>query len=61
MNDPSDAGDAGQDLRCPECRAVLKRRRSRSADSCEMICGGCGKTFDVCDAETVADLRNTST
>lgn len=49
------------DLRCPECRAVLKRRRSRNADQCEMICGGCGQMFDVCDTETVTALRKGST
>ena len=45
------------DLTCPECRAALKRRRSRNADECEMICGGCGQTFDVCDMGTVAELK----
>ena len=48
------------DLRCPECRAELKRRRSRAADQCEMICGGCGQMFDVCDADTVEALRKGS-
>jgi hypothetical protein len=48
---------AGKELRCPECRAVLKRRRSRKVDACEMVCGGCGQIFDVCDAETQAELK----
>jgi hypothetical protein len=52
--------DAADDLKCPECRAVLKRRRSRKADACEMVCGGCGQIFDVCDAETLADLEDSA-
>ncbi len=48
------------DLKCPECRAVLKRRRARKADACEMVCGGCGQIFDVCDPETQAELKDTS-
>ncbi len=47
-------------LKCPECRAVLKRRRSRKADACEMVCGGCGQIFDVCDTETLSELKETS-
>ena len=45
------------DLHCPDCRAVLKRRRSRNPDNCEMLCGGCGQVFDVCDLETVDKLK----
>jgi|GEM_PF-3894317 len=45
------------ELRCPECRAVLKKRRTRQPDACEMICGGCGQIFDVCDDETAAMLK----
>jgi len=45
------------DLRCPECQARLKQRRSRTPDKCEMICGGCGQMFDVCDLETVDALK----
>ena len=52
--------DAAVDLKCPECRAVLKRRRSRKADACEMVCGGCGQIFDVCDAEIQAELKDAS-
>ncbi len=52
--------EAKDDLRCPECRAVLKQRRTRNADACETICGGCGKIFDVCDDETLAVLKEKS-
>lgn len=45
------------DLHCPDCRAVLKRRRSRNPDSCEMLCGGCGQVFDVCDLDTLDKLK----
>lgn len=48
------------DLRCPECRAELKERRSRKPDKCEMICGGCGKSFDVCNLETLDALKKQS-
>lgn len=44
-------------LRCPTCRAALKKRRSRNVDQCEMVCGGCGETFDVCDLDTVDQLK----
>ena len=47
-------------LRCPECRAALKQRKTRKPDKCEMICGGCGQIFDVCDFETVAALKQQS-
>jgi hypothetical protein len=57
MADAIDARDAGKDPKCPECRAELKRRRSRNADACEMVCGGCGQIFDVCDMNTVARLK----
>jgi hypothetical protein len=45
------------DLRCTECRAKLKKRRTRTPDKCEMICGGCGQSFDVCDLETLDELK----
>jgi len=61
MADAIDTGDAGQELKCPECRAELKRRRSRKADACEMVCGGCGQIFDVCDLDTVAELKKQAT
>ncbi len=48
------------DLKCPECRAQLKERRSRTPDKCEMICGGCGQSFDVCDLETLDALKQHS-
>lgn len=48
------------DLRCPECHAVLKGRRTRTPDKCEMICGGCGRQFDVCDLETLDALKKQS-
>lgn len=57
MKKNSGTGDQADDLKCPECRAVLKRRRSRKADACEMVCGGCGQIFDVCDTETLEDLK----
>ena len=46
-----------QDLRCPECRQPLKRRRTRTPDQCEMVCGGCGASFDVCDQQTLERLK----
>jgi uncharacterized protein YbaR (Trm112 family) len=45
------------DLKCPDCRAPLKQRRSRNPDECEMVCGGCGAMFDVCDLDTVEELK----
>lgn len=57
MRDKTETDDQIQDLKCPECRAELKRRRSRKVDQCEMVCGGCGQIFDVCDVETVARLK----
>jgi hypothetical protein len=50
MNDHQDGSEAV--LTCPECKARLKRRRGRRTDACEMICGGCGHSFDVCDSTT---------
>jgi hypothetical protein len=56
-----DKGEVNSDeLKCPECRAVLKRRRSRKADACEMVCGGCGKIFDVCDTQQLEALKESS-
>lgn len=46
-----------KDMVCPDCRAGLSRRRTRNPDACEMLCGGCGQIFDVCDLETVEKLR----
>jgi hypothetical protein len=58
MTTPSDGHqDKNDHLRCPECRATLKKRKTRRPDECEMICGGCGQMFDVCDLETVEKLK----
>jgi hypothetical protein len=57
MKIDTDAKDDAMNLRCPECCALLKRRRARTPDKCEMICGGCGKSFDVCDLETLDALK----
>lgn len=43
-------------VKCPECRAPLKKRRTRNPDDCEMVCGGCGQMFDMCNLETVQML-----
>lgn len=48
------------DLKCPDCRYPLKRRRGRPADDCEMLCGGCGRTFDVCDLDTLDAMKRQS-
>ena len=45
------------DLRCPDCNAQLKERRTRTPDKCEMVCGGCGQSFDVCDLDTLDALK----
>lgn len=45
------------DFKCPECRQPLKRRRTKTPDECELICGGCGANFDICDLETVDRLK----
>ena len=47
-------------VKCPECRARLKKRRTRNPDSCEMVCGGCGQMFDMCNLETAEMLRKQS-
>lgn len=54
---PDENKDQTENLRCPECRARLKPRRTRTPDKCEMLCGGCGRMFDVCDLETVDALN----
>jgi hypothetical protein len=61
MSDKTRPKDQNSDLKCPECRAELKRRRSRNADACEMVCGGCGELFDVCDLDTVVKLKKQAT
>ena len=60
MVDKTNTEETGQDLKCPECRGALKRRRTRNPDECEMVCGGCGQSFDVCDLETVDKLKQQS-
>jgi hypothetical protein len=57
MGDNTERNEPAGEMKCPECRAELKRRRSRSADACEMVCGGCGQIFDVCNADTLAELK----
>ena len=52
-NSPDPDVDA---LKCPECRYPLKKRRTRTPDACEMVCGGCGKQFDICDVDTLKTL-----
>ncbi len=54
---PTDPQDKSDNLHCPECRALLKKRKTRNPDECEMVCGGCGQTFDICDLETVEKLK----
>ena len=61
MGTTTEIANSTVELKCPECRAVLKRRRSRTADQCEMVCGGCGQIFDVCDSDTAAELRKAAT
>ena len=34
-----------------ECQALLKPRRGRSPDPCDLVCGGCGKQFNGCEIE----------
>jgi hypothetical protein len=46
------------DLKCPECRYPLKKRRTRTPDACEMVCGGCGRQFDICDVDTLSELKS---
>jgi hypothetical protein len=57
---PGEKPNASEELKCPDCRAPLKRRRTRNADECEMLCGGCGQIFDVCDFETAELLKKQS-
>ena len=57
MSDNVRPSEPNPDMKCPQCRAELKRRRSRKVDACEMVCGGCGQIFDVCDTNTVDQLR----
>jgi len=45
------------ELRCLGCRSQFKERRSHTPDKCEMICGGCGQSFDLSDLETLDALK----
>ncbi len=57
VDDTASGTDASAVLRCPECRAPLKQRRSRGgADACERVCGGCGRIFDICDQQSTPPL-----
>ncbi len=60
MKDDTDNNMDEADLKCPQCHALLKKRRSRTPDQCEMVCGGCGKSFDVCNSETLDELKKQS-
>jgi hypothetical protein len=57
LMDSKKSGPKEEELKCPECRHPLKRRRGRKADACEMLCGGCGRSFDVCDIETLDEIK----
>jgi len=57
MKDTNEKSEEGLKFKCPECRAPLKQRRARKTNECELICGGCGAMFDVCDLDTVEALR----
>ncbi len=48
MVDANDNRDAGHKLKCPECRAELKRRRSRKADACARWFAGDADRFLMC-------------
>lgn len=55
---PSETPDPNDEmLKCPECKHPLKKRRTRTPDACEMVCGGCGKQFDICDADMMNQLK----
>lgn len=49
-----------EQLKCPDCQAPLKQRRTRKPDKCEMLCGGCGQIFDVCHPDTAQMLKQQS-
>ncbi|MDX2440245.1 MAG: hypothetical protein QNK40_06795 [Desulfobacterales bacterium] len=60
MKKDADNKNDAIELRCPECQAQLKARKSRVPDKCEMVCGGCGQSFDVCNLETLDALKKNS-
>lgn len=55
--DPKSIDPKSEGLNCPECGMGLKRRRSRNPDACELVCGGCGHLFDVCEPGALEDIR----
>ena len=57
MKDTTKKGKEDPKFKCPECRAPLKQRRARKVNECELVCGGCGAMFDVCDLDTVDKLK----
>ena len=57
MKDKTKNGKEEPQFICPGCSAPLKQRKSRKANECELICGGCGAMFDVCDLDTVEELK----
>ena len=57
MNDANKKNNGKLNFKCPGCRAPLKQRKSRKPNECELICGGCGAMFDICDLETVDMLK----
>jgi hypothetical protein len=57
MTDSPKNSETETELRCPDCRYPLKRRRGRQTDACEMLCGGCGRVFDVCDLDTLEEIK----
>ena len=57
MNDTNKKDNEKLKFKCPDCRAPLKQRKSRKPNECELICGGCGAMFDICDLETVDMLK----
>ncbi len=60
MSAESEKTKSAQNLVCPTCKSDLKKRRTRKPDDCEMICGGCGEIFDVCDLKTVEKLNRSA-
>jgi hypothetical protein len=51
MNDEKKVSKPVPEIRCPECRALLKPRHGRNPDPCDLVCGGCGKQFKGCEIE----------
>ncbi len=57
MKEKIEKGKEDPKFKCPECSSPLKQRRARKANECELVCGGCGAMFDVCDLDTVEELK----